>query len=199
MAQWFANSLYMLALINPVSKVFILSMLPEETEAREVARISVRSSVIALAILIGLAAAGNFILSNIFQVQLYSLRVAGGLVLLYVGFNALTKGIFFETSENQKLFDISVVPLASPLIAGPATITAAISFSAEYGVGFTCASLSVAVFTNLLIMLSARYMGRYLMAHNMMGALIRITGLIVATIAVQMVLSGLAAWYHAAR
>jgi len=35
----------------------------------------------------------------------------------------------------------------------------------------------------------------YSSATNVMGALIRITGMIVATIAVQMVLTGVAAWY----
>ena len=193
------NSLYLLALINPVSKVFILSMLPETESRREVARISIRSTLIGLLILVTLAGVGNYLLGYVFHVEIYSLRVAGGLVLLWFGFTALTKGVFFEVSENQQLHDISVVPLASPLIAGPATITAAISFSADYGFRITCLSLVFAVAATLAIMLSSRLVGRSLNSHNLMSPLIRITGLIVCTIAVQMVLSGLGAWWHDVR
>jgi multiple antibiotic resistance protein len=195
----FQNSLYMLALINPVSKVFILSMLPEERDEAGITCISVRSSLIALIILAALALAGNFILTVVFHVELYSLRLAGGLVLLTVGLHALQRGVFFETSEDQKITDISVVPLAAPLIAGPATITAAISMSAEHGIAHVVSVLIIAVSTNLIIMLGSRRIGGFLSAHQVMGPLIRITGLIVATIAVQMMLSGIAIWWAGAR
>ncbi len=195
MEPFVTNTLYMLALINPVSKIFILSMLPEETKPAEINRICVQSSAIGLAILIALAAAGNFLLRSIFHVDLYSLRIAGGLILLLIGINALTKGVFFEVPSKEQLCEVAVVPLASPLIAGPATITAAISFSAESGVPATCLSLTAAVLVNLILMLAGRHIGRMLSARHVMGPLIRITGLVVATIAVQMMLSGLAGWY----
>ena len=194
MRELLASTLYMLALINPVSKVLILSMLPKDAQILAIAKISLRASGIALAILLVLAAAGNFILSTIFHVQLYSLQVAGGLVLLYIGFNALTKGVFFEIDTKESIADISVVPLASPLIAGPATITAAITFLVEHGFLEACIAVTLAVIINLLIMLSSRRLGGFLLSHNVMGALIRVTGLVVATIAVQMILSGLSTW-----
>lgn len=194
MRELLASTLYMLALINPVSKVLILSMLPKDAQTIAIAKISLRASGIALAILLVLAAAGNFILSTIFHVQLYSLQVAGGLILLYIGFNALTKGVFFEIDAKESIADISVVPLASPLIAGPATITAAITFSVEHGFLEACIAVTLAVIINLIIMLSSRRLGGFLLSHNVMGALIRVTGLVVATIAVQMILSGLSTW-----
>src|SRR5208337_3437215 len=96
----------------------------------------------------------------------------------------------FEVSKNQKLEDLSVVPLASPMIAGPATITAAVSFPAKYGITVTAVSVIIAIFINFLVMIISPFLSRTLTRHNIMGALIRITGLIVATIGVQMVLDG---------
>ena len=192
-------TLYLIALINPVSKIFILSMFSKEVEPKELRGISVQSSVIALAILLVFAAMGNIILSKIFHVELYSFKIAAGIILFIMGLKALLKGVFFETDAKAKLSDISIVPLASPMIAGPATITVAISFSAEYGLDVTSLAIALAVGINLLIMLSSRFISKLLLGHNLMGALIRITGMIVATIAVQMVLMGLSGWYQSLR
>jgi len=188
-------TLYLIALINPISKVFILSMLSKEASPHELRVVSVRSSAIALVILFVFAIAGNLILHIVFQVQLYSMRIAAGVVLFFIGIKALTKGVFFEVEGNVKLEEVSVVPLSSPMIAGPATITAAISLSAEYGLSLTCLALTIAVAINLSLMLLSRYIGGFLSRYNLMGPLIRITGLIVATIAVQMALIGIADWY----
>ena len=189
-------TLYMLALMNPISKVFILSLLASRFTARQLRTTSVRSSVIALVMLLSLAAAGHLILQFVFHVEVYSLRVAGGIILFAIGYNALSQGVFFESADVEKVADVSIVPLASPMIAGPATITAAISFPGQYGLLKACIAVTVAVALNLVVMLFARPIGAALSNHNLMGALIRITGLIVATIAVQMVLSGVSEWYQ---
>jgi len=200
MDRLFDSTLYCLALINPISKVFILTILGEKESGAELRRTSIRASGIALVILLLFAFAGTFILREIFHVEVYSLRVAGGIVLFSVGFKALWKGVFFEVDDKNRFADLSIVPLASPMIAGPATITAAVSLAAEPDVGpaATAISLTLAVLVNLLVMLSAPWVGRALQRHNVMGALIRITGLIVATIAVQMILSGLGEWMRLA-
>ncbi len=197
MKELLGASLYMVALINPVSKVFILSLLSEHAEQQEIRRASVRASVVALVILLSLAAAGHLILTFVFHVELYSLRIAGGIILFAIGYKALAQGVFFEVRDTESVTDVSIVPLASPMIAGPATITAAISFPAEFGLLKASTAIVAAVGINLVVMLLSGQIGRLLQQHNVMGALIRITGLVVATIAVQMVLAGVADWYHA--
>jgi multiple antibiotic resistance protein len=187
-------TLYLIALINPVSKIFVLSVLEKNHSRGEIRSASLRSSVIAAVILFSFAVIGNIILKNIFHVEIYSFKIAAGVVLFVMGFRALFKGVFFETDSGANLSDISIVPLASPMIAGPATITAVISFSAEYGIYMASASMLMALSVNLLIMLSSSYISKFLQRYHLMEALIRITGLIVATIAVQMVLSGITSW-----
>lgn len=185
-------TLICVALINPISKLFLLSTLSKRATPSEIVRIAVKSSLIATIILLSFVFAGNIILTVIFHIEIYAFKIAGGIVLLYRGFEALNKGLFFEFDETQKLEEISVVPLASPMIAGPATIAGAVSFPATYGITVTALSIMIAVGINLLIMLVARHISGFLDRHHVMGALIRITGLIVATIGVQMILDGAA-------
>jgi len=191
-------TLALIALINPISKIFLVTTLKEDTDDYGLRHIIVRSSIIALLILLTFTFIGNFLLIKFFHIQIYSFKIAGGLVLVFRGFEALNKGLFFELNHHQKLEDLSIVPLASPMIAGPATITAAVSFPAKYGLTITSVSILAAVTVNLFIMLVSPRITGLLARHNVMGALIRITGLIVATIGVQMILDGLGEYLHLA-
>ena len=191
-------SLALIALINPISKIFLITTLKENTDSAGLRHIIIRSTTVALVILLTFTFAGSFLLIKLFHIQIYSFKIAGGIVLIFRGFEALNKGQFFELKHKQKLEDLSIVPLASPMIAGPATITAAVSFPAKYGLTVTSLSIIAAVTVNLLIMLASPQITGTLTKHNIMGALIRITGLIVATIGVQMILDGLGDYLHLA-
>lgn len=191
----FLNSLYLLALINPISKICILSVFSDDTDIRgELRHIVIKSTLIALLILMMVMLFGDFLFNSFLRIELYSLKVAGGCVLFWVGFKALSKGVFFEKGTQTRLSEISIVPLASPMIAGPATIAAALPLSVDKGFGISFAAVTLAVSINMVFMLLARPIGAVLMRFNIMGALIRITGLVVATIGVQMTLSGIAKW-----
>ncbi len=183
-------TLAMLALINPVSKLFVVSTLAPGIKAKQVRELAVRSSLAALVILAVFTLIGNPLLTHLFQVQVYSFKIAGGMVLLYRGFLALDRGQFYEIKQQKKLAEMSIVPLASPLIAGPGAIAGSVSFPARYGITLTLLAIVAALGINLVVMLFARDLTSKLNRHNIMGALIRITGLIVATIGIQMVLDG---------
>ncbi len=165
-------SLFFIAVINPVSKIAVISVLPETATFKDIEQISVRSTFAAFLMLLVFALGGSFILSSIFNVQLYAFQMVGGIVVFYYGFAALRNGVFFEMDSSKKLSDLSIVPIASPLIAGPATITAVISMTAEYSVFPVVVAMTVALLFN-------------------MGVLIRIMGLFVASIGMNMVLSGI--------
>lgn len=183
-------TLALLALINPLSKIFILSTLSQNDSSKSIKRIAIKASVVAVSILIIFTFAGKFILTNIFRVDIYSFQIIGGLILIIRGYKALSRGLFFETEINQRLEDASIVPLASPMIAGPATLTAAISFPSSYGFEATIIAIILSILVNFILMLHTQSISKFLMRFNLMGALIRIVGLIVSTIGVQMMLNG---------
>ncbi|WP_020614598.1 MarC family protein [Sediminispirochaeta bajacaliforniensis] len=188
--DFFNSFLILLALINPISKVFVIATLSKEYPHGEVNRVVFRSSVIAMAILLIFGLTGNFILNKLFHVELYSFKLAGGFVLAVRGYTALNKGLFFELSHGQKLHDASVVPIASPMIAGPATITASVSLQTMYGIGSVLTAIVTVIAVNMIVMLFSEQIGNVLNRYNLMGALIRITGLIVCTMGVQMMVNG---------
>lgn len=194
-AQIIENTLYFLALINPVSKILFLTAKKPAYSRKELFSLSLRSTIVALAILLILTNIGDFVLVSIFHVEIYSLSVAGGIILFIVGLTAVREGRFFEDNkETETRSDISIVPLATPLIAGPGTMTAAITFASINGMTVTNICITLAILINLACMLLSLPINRFLERLNITGPIIRIMGLIVTTVAMQMVFSGCATW-----
>jgi len=190
----FINALYLLALINPISKVSILAALPPEHREARFLSLASKSSMVAVGILLGAMIVGDFLLRSVFRVDLYSLQLAGGVVVFWVGLNALRRGVFFEHDAHAGLEDMALVPLACPMIAGPATIAACIGLRAQHGLFMPTMAMLLALAVNHIVMIFSPAIGRALGRYNILSALIRITGLIVMTIGTQMALDGMAAW-----
>ncbi len=190
----FENAVYFFALLNPPSKVMFLASYRPSLTKSQIWELSWKSTLVAFLILITLASAGNLILTKFFRIELYSLRITGGLVLFLVGWNAIREGRFVQQQADRMrvtFTDLSLVPLAAPLIAGPGTIAAAISSVAETSLPATVASLSIALSANFLIMLLSMPINRILEKTHILGPLIRLTGLIIAAVSVQMIITGI--------
>ncbi len=186
----------LLALINPVQKIFLITSLQDQLTDKESRFLSIKSSITAFFILIVFLTLGNVIFSYIFKIELYSFRVTCGMVLLYNGWIALQKGVLIKISKEMRVQDVSSVPVAVPMIAGPGTITATVTFPAQYGSLLTITAVFAAIAVNLVIMLYARKIGKVMIRLNIMSALVRIIGLIIATIGVQMIFDGIFQFIH---
>jgi multiple antibiotic resistance protein len=185
-----------LALVNPMHKILVVNSLREQFSGKDLRFLSVKSSITAYVILILFLFLGHFIFSYVFHIELYAFQITCGMVLSYTGLTGLQKGVFVNIDKNIRLVDVANVPVAIPMIAGPATITAAVTFPADYGRMITILAITAAIAVNLVIMIYAEVIGRVLTRYNFMSALIRITGLIVATIGLQMVLNGIRNFVH---
>lgn len=199
-AKTLENAIYFLAILNPASKVLFLSTYEPALDNKSIRELSWKSSLTALGMLIFFAFLGQIVLRDIFRIDLYSLRITGGLVLFFIGWTAVREGRFFQKKENQMREDfneLSIVPLAAPLIVGPGSITIAISFTAEYGSLSTVLAMTMALLINYILMLFSPAINHLLVRLHLTGPLIRITGLIVAAVAIQMILAGAAEWLTA--
>ncbi len=188
------NALYFIALLNPASKVMFLSTYEPKLTKKQIFELSWKSSTAALLILIMLATFGEIVLSKIFRVELYSLKITGGIVLFMIGLVAIREGHFVNKDEHQKQIDftdLSLIPLATPLIAGPGIIAAGISTAAQYGVISVIISLFLGIFINFVIMLFSSGINRILEKLHLLGPLIRLTGLIISGVAAQMIINGI--------
>ena len=187
------NAFYFLALLNPASKVLFLATYDPPLKNRQVFTLAWKSSLAAWGMLVVFTLAGKFILSEIFRVDIYSLKITGGLVLFLIGWTAIREGRFMQKrhqSMKESFTDLSLVPLAAPLIAGPGTIAAAISSTAEFGILATTCALTLAIFTNFIFMIFSPAINSILEKTHLLGPLIRLTGLIIAATAMQMIATG---------
>jgi len=174
------------AIMNPIGKLAIVGPLAVERPAY-VRKITATVVVVVYVLASIFALAGGFILSA-FGVSIDSFRIAGGVVLLAISIMTLVSGSYvgkIEITEEQ-----AVVPLATPLIVGPGTITALIVISSVYGpfVAFLAAfTASTAVAATLLIGIRViRYVGA-----TPLRLLGRFMSLIIASVATEMILTGI--------
>lgn len=188
---FFSACLTLLALINPIQKVFVVVSLQENYTRPELRRIVDKASVTAIGVLLLFLLMGEAILGYVFNLKIYAFQITCGVVLFYNGFVGLQKGAFLTLDKNTRIEELITVPITIPMIAGPATITAVVTMPAVYGRWMTIGALLLALAINWVIMRNADRIGRFLERQNMMMPLIRITALIVAAIGLQMILNGI--------
>jgi len=122
------------------------------------------------------------------HISLPALQGAGGLLLLLVALELLT-GNEKEPTANQDV-NVALVPLGTPLLAGPGAIVATMLFSKQVDdlANFTAVALGV-VLVHACIWLAMRFSVRILKVIKEGGVVLvtRIAGLLLSAIAVQMV------------
>lgn len=189
----------LLALVNPIQKVFVMTTLQAQFDESKIRFITTKATITAFIVLLFFLLLGELVFSYVFHVELYAFQITSGIVLFYNGLNGLQKGAFIRVDPGVNLKDITAVPIAIPMIAGPATITAAVTFPAHYGHTNTIVSLAIALGVNFLFMYYSKPIGNVLNRFNLMSPMVRIFGLIVATIGVQMMLNGIASFWVSIR
>jgi len=201
-------NLFLLALgalfsvINPLGTVPIFVGLTEKNSSREKARISLKTAVDACIILLISFFLGRFIL-DFFGISIYSLKIAGGLIIASSGFALLTgnfnkhKGMQEHVKEDAlNRQDVSLTPLAIPMLAGPGTISLLITYNQEYTLLKEKIFLVLAILTvSLIVYIILRSSAVIVKALGASGinALSRIIGFIVIAIGIEYILSALTA------
>jgi multiple antibiotic resistance protein len=159
----------------------------------------VRAVVIA-AILLLIFAFGGSALLRALGIGLPAFRIAGGVLLFLVaidmvfarqsGVRALTAQ---ESREVDPSHDISVFPLAIPLIAGPGALTTMVLLMGRAGDdlarGAVVAALAVVLAITLVLLLMATRIVRLLGATGV-NVVSRVLGVLLAAVAVQLILDG---------
>lgn len=180
-----------IALVNPIQKLFVVFSLKDNYTTAELNHIVTKATLTALGVLVLFLFLGEVILGYVFNLEIYAFQITCGVVLFYNGIMGLQKGTFLSVDKGTRIEDIVAVPIAIPMIAGPATITAVVTMPSIYGKFTTILAIVVALGLNLILMRNGGRVGAMLVKYNVLMPLIRITGLIVAAIGVQMILNGL--------
>ncbi len=164
--------------------------------------LAMRASLIAAAILLAFAVFGRALLES-FGISLAALRTAGGLLLFLIAVDLVfardSGGVAAtreETDEARQRQDISVFPIATPLIAGPGTMGATIVLIADSagagGAVVVVAMLMCVLALTWALMLIAPTVQRVLGVTGL-HVISRVMGLLLAALAVQFVFDGITA------
>ena len=97
--------------------------------------------------------------------------------------------LFALAGKEKNILALAAVPVATPLIAGPAAITTAITLTAEYGVEVSALAIIIAILTTALIMIITLYAVENI-SKTTLGVFIRIIGLFTMAIGAQMMVEG---------
>jgi multiple antibiotic resistance protein len=155
--------------------------------------------VTATLILMGFAAVGNVLFRHL-GLTLPAFQIAGGLILFLVALDMIRAEHLDEASTEMKeaepASDVAITPLAIPFLAGPAAMsTVAVLMSKAQNTGEVSLVFVAIVLTGLTSFLTLRLAGpiQRRLGGTGIHVLGRILGLVLAGIAVQFVLDGLAA------
>ena len=156
-----------------------------------------RASLVALVVIASFAVFGQRILDYL-HISVAALQGAGGLLLLIVALQLLTG----EESEQHAdaVVNVALVPLGTPLLAGPGAIVATMLAMQHAQGGAQVASVFLALAAVLLITwLTFRYAGALLRLLRESGIVLlsRIAGLLLSAIAVQMIADSVRAFIEA--
>lgn len=189
--------LTMLVVIDPVGLVPMFLALAGTRDTLDRRRIARRAVLTAGGVLVAFALAGSWLLGRL-QISLDAFRVAGGLLLFWIAvrmvFAEHERETKAEEAEAMGRQDISVFPLAIPIIAGPgalASVMILVGEAADYPLGLvmvlamTAAVLLLCHAALRLSELIARILGQ-----TGVNVVTRVLGVLLAALAVQYVADG---------
>jgi multiple antibiotic resistance protein len=186
-----------LVVIDPPGVVPIFAGLTRGTDPVHRRAMAIRSAVIAWAILMFFALLGKPMLKAL-GISLASFRIAGGIMLFFIALDMVFEKRTQRREERahsvEGAEDISVFPMAIPMIAGPGSIATAmlmVSRADTLGdVSIVLAAMTTVILLTLVALLAAAPVMR-LAGERIEAMITRLLGVILAALAAQFVIDGL--------
>lgn len=201
MIELFGSALVtFLVIIDPPGCAPIFASLTRGTTAAHRRAMAVRSSLIAWVVLMFFALLGKPMLHAL-GISLASFRIAGGIMLFMIALDMVFERRTKRREERAQSIDgtpeaddISVFPMAIPMISGPGSIASAMLWVSRAEdaaqVATVLAAITVVILITLVCLLAAGPLMR-LIGERIEGMITRILGVILAALAAQFVVDGL--------
>jgi len=192
-----------LATIGPIDVAAMFAALTVADTTAQRRSTALRGTLIATVILVGFALFGKLLLAR-FGITLAALRTAGGILLLLIGIDMVfarnsggTSTTQDENREAEEKEDIAVFPLATPLIAGPGAMGAAILLVADAEGDLERQAIVIAVLLAVLLLTFVAMIGagflQKLLGVTGLRVISRVFGVLLCALAVQFMFDGIAA------
>jgi multiple antibiotic resistance protein len=190
----------LLPIVNPLSAVgMVMTITANLTDQERTEQIR-RACIYMFFILTSFLVAGGLIM-NFFGISIPGLRIAGGMIVSYLGFRMLFPDTAAmsrqEQAEAAQKHDVSFTPLAMPGLSGPGSIAVVIGMSATVQesqhivVGHILIAIGVAIVgvISYWVLKAATRLSRVLGVAGM-NAMARIMGFLLICIGVQFIING---------
>ena len=181
-------------IMDPPGATPIFLGLVGDKSSRERTRLAWQAAAVSLFVIASFALFGQLILDYI-NVSIEALQAAGGLLLLYVSLQLLTGTS--QGGAEKKSNNIGMVPLGTPLLAGPGAIVATMIYvqkadtSGQF-LGLALAIVAVHLIIGTVLMASSKIV--HIIKEAGVSLLASIAGLLLAAIAVQMLANAIKAF-----
>ena len=182
--------------VNPIKGAAVFAVLARNSSRVQQRNVAIRATLIASGILLIFTLFGDDLL-RVIGISLAGVRVGGGILLMLLSIDIVFgRSIGPPASPGEEdQNDLSVFPLATPIVAGPGAITAAVvqATEADNGVlktGLLLVALALVMLLTLLAFLVAGTIERFLGATGM-NVVGRILGILLAAVSAEMILAGL--------
>ena len=192
-----ATFLALFPIVNPIGGIPLFFSLTADLPREERNRTARRTAFYVIAILVTFMLFGRFVLS-FFGISLPVLKIAGGLIVANTAWGMVTASSRMTTEESSEALtkeDISLTPMAMPMLSGPGSIGVVMGLAAHAN-GFLAymgmmIGIALVGFTVYLFLRMGGPMVKRL-GPSAMGAITRIFGFLILAIAVQLVWDGVA-------
>lgn len=196
----FSSFVTFLVVIDPPGCAPIFASLTRASPAGQRRMMAIRSVAIAAGILLFFGLLGEELLKAL-GISLAAFRIAGGIMLFLIALEMVfekrtqrRETRAQEVSDNPEHDDITVFPMAIPMIAGPGSIASVMLLMARSdGLDeslIVLAALAATLLLTLIALLAAGPLMR-LLGHRMEAMLTRLLGVILAALAAQFVIDGI--------
>jgi multiple antibiotic resistance protein len=185
--------------IDPLGNTPIFLSVTRHMETKHKIKTALSATIIASTILLFFALVGSSLLAYL-NISYPAFTVGGGIVLLLIAIEML-----FDKRQQRKEEDInlnsdnvSVFPLAIPIIAGPAAITSVMVSVSDIGVNFTnqtsgmLALVSVLFLTFIIFFIASKF--SKIINKKIIGVISRVVAIILVGLSVQYILDGIKAF-----
>lgn len=196
--ELFSSVFLLLLVLDPLGNIpFVLSLLRDVPNPRR-RHIILRESAIAVVVLIVFFLVGDWLLLAM-RLTNPALEIAGGLILFLIALRMVfppANHSAAELAESDIDGEPFIVPLAIPMIAGPSALATVLLASRQSGQTLVwVGAIFLASAVNAAFLLASGWFAR-LFGKAGMQALERLMGLILTTMAVQMLISGISIAFH---
>ncbi|KIX21947.1 MarC family transcriptional regulator [Flavobacterium sp. 316] len=200
MAEIITTLLFLIAVIDPLGSIPVYLEATKNFDKREKQKVAIRASLIAFSVLLFFILIGQLILEGM-EVSLDAFQISGGVILFLFALTMIFGDGKPETEKHliKDYKHVTIFPVAIPSIASPGAIMAVVLMTDNHiytiqQQAITSLLVLVVIGITMSLLLVANYVQEKIGEYGI-TVISKIMGLILASYAVQSILSGLKAFF----